>query len=127
MTTKKAPSPALVGEFNAAGLLHSMQEFVGDLKTGKAHTLRSSRHVLPARLPMRTPEQIRAVRMKLNASQPVFAALLNVPKSTVVGWENSQRKPTGAALKLLDLADKHPEVFIGDSAPSRASRRATLA
>ena len=47
----------------------------------------------------------------------MFAALLNVPTRTVISWENGQRKPSGAALKLLDIAEKHPEAL--DATPMR--------
>jgi putative transcriptional regulator len=36
-------------------------------------------------------------------SQPVFAAYLNVTKSTVAQWEQGEKKPRGSSLKLLEL------------------------
>jgi putative transcriptional regulator len=120
---KKRAAKLLVGEFNFDDLLGSMTEFVDDLKSGQTHTLRTAAFTLPDPLPARSPAQIRAVREKLHASQPVFAALLNVPKSTVVGWENNQRKPSGAALKLLDIAENHPEIFISRTAINKPAAR----
>jgi putative transcriptional regulator len=49
------------------------------------------------------PEQIKDIREKSRVSQAVFAALLNTSLSTVQKWEIGQKKPTGAALKLLHL------------------------
>ena len=49
------------------------------------------------------PAEIAALRLREKVSQPVFARYLNVSKSSVVQWEIGERKPNGAALKLLDL------------------------
>lgn len=57
---------------------------------------------VPAVEPM-APEQIRALREQARVSQAVFAALLNTSVSTVQKWEIGQKRPTGAALKLLQL------------------------
>jgi putative transcriptional regulator len=53
---------------------------------------------------------IRALRESLNASQYVLAALLNVSASAVESWEQGRRRPDGAALRLLDLYRRHPEL-----------------
>lgn len=50
-----------------------------------------------------TPEEIAGVRKGAAVSQPVFAAYLNVAKSTVSQWERGEKKPDGPARKLLDL------------------------
>jgi len=52
------------------------------------------------------PEQIKQIREAARVSQAVFAALLNTSLSTVQKWEIGQKKPTGAALKLLHLVQK---------------------
>ena len=57
---------------------------------------------VPAVEPM-APEQIRALREQARVSQAVFAALLNTSVSTVQKWEIGQKRPTGTALKLLQL------------------------
>jgi len=36
-------------------------------------------------------------------SQTVFARLLNISPETVKKWEQNERRPTGASLKLLNL------------------------
>ncbi|MGA3269180.1 MAG: helix-turn-helix domain-containing protein [Verrucomicrobiota bacterium] len=51
------------------------------------------------------------MRQRLNVSQAVFAGLLNVPKVTAISWEKGRRHPTGAALRLLDLVRKKPQVL----------------
>lgn len=117
---KTSAAKTRVGVFDETALLQSVTGFVEQLKSGKVHTLRSATIRLPEPLPARSAAQVRAVRNKLGASQSVFAALLNLPTRTISSWENDQRKPSGAALKLLQLAETHPELFI--TAP-RASRR----
>lgn len=52
------------------------------------------------------PEQIKQIREASRVSQAVFAALLNTSLSTVQKWEIGQKRPTGAALKLLHLVQK---------------------
>ncbi len=54
-----------------------------------------------------TPAQIKRLRLKCKASQPVFAAYLNTSPSTVQKWEQGQKKPNGPSLKLLNLVDRN--------------------
>ncbi|MCP4698852.1 MAG: helix-turn-helix domain-containing protein [Gammaproteobacteria bacterium] len=53
-----------------------------------------------------SPEQIKQLRLKNNASQTVFAAYLNASPSTIQKWENGQTSPKGPSLKLLNLIEK---------------------
>ena len=108
-TTKRKPSPTVAkpGGFEQE-LVASVGGLLDTLKSGKAHTLRSTTLELPAPLPVRSAAEVRALRDRFGVSQAVFARLLNVPMVTVSSWENDQRKPSGAALKLLDIAEKHP-------------------
>jgi putative transcriptional regulator len=53
------------------------------------------------------PAQIKRIRESSRVSQAVFAALLNTSVSTVQKWEVGQKRPTGTALKLLHLVQKH--------------------
>ena len=50
-----------------------------------------------------TPAEIVAVREQTGFSQSVLAGYLNVAASTVSQWERGERRPTGAALKLLHI------------------------
>lgn len=54
-----------------------------------------------------TATQIKRIRKRNHASQAVFAAYLNTTPSTVQKWEQGQKKPSGLALKLLSLVDRH--------------------
>jgi putative transcriptional regulator len=51
-------------------------------------------------------KDVRRIRAASKASQSVFAAFLNVGKTTVAAWEQGTKKPNGAAVKLLDLVER---------------------
>jgi putative transcriptional regulator len=53
-----------------------------------------------------TSEDVRRIRAKAKASQAVFAQILNVGTTTVAAWEQGTKKPSGPAVKLLDLVDR---------------------
>jgi putative transcriptional regulator len=75
-------------------------------------TLRVTRLALPMPAPVIRPREIGAIRAQLRVSQPVFARLLNVPVATARSWEQGKRTPSGAALRLLDIARRNPEVLV---------------
>ena len=50
-----------------------------------------------------SPEEIRALRLRENASRAVFALHLNVTNGPVGQWERGEKQPSGASLKLLTL------------------------
>ncbi len=50
-----------------------------------------------------TSESIRLLREQQKVSQSVFAAYLNISISTIKKWEAGEKKPSGTALKLLNL------------------------
>jgi putative transcriptional regulator len=52
------------------------------------------------------PEAIRQLRTSAHVSQAVFAACLNTSPSTVQKWEIGKKRPTGSALKLLNLIEQ---------------------
>jgi len=54
-----------------------------------------------------TPEGVRALRLRERASQAVFARHLNVTVDLVSQWECGEKRPRGAALKLLTLVDRN--------------------
>ncbi|HET7584824.1 MAG TPA: helix-turn-helix domain-containing protein [Gemmatimonadaceae bacterium] len=111
-----------VGEEIIAGLEEALAYERGELKGVKVTraTLATQRAgVAPA--PSVGAQGIMALRERLRLSQPVFAAALNVSPETVKKWEQGTRDPDGAALRLLELADAHPEWIIEriTAAPAR--------
>jgi len=53
------------------------------------------------------PKEIKRLRQRHRLSQPVFARYLNLSESTVEKWETGAKRPSGAALKLLAIVQKH--------------------
>jgi putative transcriptional regulator len=53
------------------------------------------------------PRQIKQLRESNHVSQPVFARYLNTSESTVEKWETGAKRPSGMALKLLAIVQKH--------------------
>ncbi len=53
------------------------------------------------------PKDIKKLRERLRVSQPVFARYLNTSESTVEKWETGAKQPSGMALKLLSVVEKH--------------------
>lgn len=54
-----------------------------------------------------SPAAIKALRENSRMSQPVFARHLNTSASTVQKWETGAKRPSGPALKLLAVVEKH--------------------
>lgn len=53
------------------------------------------------------PAQIKKIRQRSHVSQPIFARYLNTSPSTVKQWEAGDKRPSGMALKLLTIVEKH--------------------
>jgi len=63
----------------------------------------------PKALPAR---EIVRLRKRLGVSQAVFAKLLGVARDTEISWEQGRRTPSGAALRLLEITERHPEHLV---------------
>ncbi len=74
-------------------------------------TLRTGQVPVPKKITALPPKEILKLRKRLGTSQAVFARLLNVSTTTEIKWETGRRKPSGVALRLLDLATKPPEIL----------------
>jgi putative transcriptional regulator len=98
-------------EFDAEALVGSVEAMAAHVRGERKLTLRTRTLSLPEPIAPLRPKDVAAIRRQLNVSQSVFAALLNVPKVTAISWEKGRRKPTGAALRLLDLIRKKPEIL----------------
>ncbi len=68
---------------------------------------------IPARPRPLKPSEIRTMRAAMNASQALFAQLLNVSSNAVESWEQGIRQPRQATLKLLHIARKNPAALLG--------------
>jgi putative transcriptional regulator len=95
--------------FNEAELVSSLKEALAH--TRSQITLRTAK--VPAKRTTMKAVEIVKLRRKLRASTPVFAAYLNVSPDTVRGWEKNRRRPSGPALRLLEIAARQPHVLVG--------------
>jgi putative transcriptional regulator len=59
------------------------------------------------------PAEIKRLRERNHISQPVFARYLNTSESTIEKWETGVKKPSGMALKLLMVVEKHGLQVLG--------------
>lgn len=75
---------------------------VGDVELRMTTLRMLGRDALP-KVKSLSPTEIAAVRAREGVSQAVMAGFLNVAVSTVSQWERGERRPTGAALKLLHV------------------------
>jgi putative transcriptional regulator len=98
-------------EFNVDEFAQVMKD-VRDHATGKGKiTMRTFKVDVP-QIDRLSAKEIRLIRTRMNVSQEVFAGMLNVPLVTEVSWEKGRRNPSGAALRLLQIAKKKPAVLL---------------
>ena len=93
--------------FDAEGLVGSVEAFAAQVQGQQKLTLRTNQLSLPAPIKPIGPEDITALRQKLNVSQAVLAGLLNVPKVTAISWDSAQR----SALKLTISLPQRLETY----------------
>ena len=99
-------------ELNADDLIQTLTD-VRDHVTGRRKvTMRTTKVALPKPVDKIQPEEVREIRAQLKVSQAVFSRLLNVPVVTEASWESGRRNPSGAALRLLQIAKNEPEVLL---------------
>jgi putative transcriptional regulator len=55
------------------------------------------------------PEDVQAIRKKLNKSQDEFALMIGVSVATLRNWEQGRRHPHGPAKALLKIAAENPK------------------
>ena len=92
--------------FDAEALVARVEGFAAGRRAARERRVK-----LPPPVKSIPAKQIRAIRLGLGCTQTEFAALLNVPTVTAISWENGTRKPSGAALRLLSVAQHHPEAL----------------
>jgi putative transcriptional regulator len=92
---------------NISEAIHSSAEMLHKVGVLDKATMRDfdERHLtVPSEI---APAQIKQLREANNVSQPVFARYLNTSESTVEKWETGAKRPSGMALKLLAVVQKH--------------------
>jgi putative transcriptional regulator len=107
MTTKsKFKSDISEAIHSSAAMLHK----VGVLDKATMRDFDGRHLIVPSEI---EPAQIKQIREANNVSQPVFARYLNTSESTVEKWETGAKRPSGMALKLLTVIQKHGLQVLG--------------
>ena len=98
-----------------AGLTEAVQFAKGEL------TLRTMD--IPAPPLEIAAKDVASLRAKGGMSQAVFARVLNVSTKTVQSWEQGERKPSHAALRMLQVLREKPlSVYEVVGIPARGGR-----
>ena len=63
----------------------------------------------PGRVTEFRPDDVRAIRTKLDKSQAEFALMIGVSVATLQSWEQGRRQPVGPARALLRVAARSPK------------------
>ncbi len=71
-------------------------------------TLKATTLELPDRPPDVGADELAILRLASGMSRAVFARILNVSTKTVQSWEQGQRKPSQAALRLIQVFHHNP-------------------
>lgn len=92
---------------DALAAAHEAAQGLADAGVIAKRTMKSFDEMCLTPIEEMTPERIRELRMRENASQAVFARYLNVTAGLVSQWERGEKRPRGASLKLLTLVAKN--------------------
>ena len=63
----------------------------------------------PSRVFTIKPDEVRAIREKLEQTQEEFALMIGVSLATLRNWEQGRRAPEGPARALLRVAARNPK------------------
>ena len=85
--------------------------------------MRTHTVTIPEREKSFAPNEIKSIRKRLNVSQNVFARLLYVPRDTEISWETGRRNPSGAAVRLLQIAEKEPALLLNFGAATKSKKK----
>lgn len=86
-------------------------------------TLRTTKVEMPEPPPELSSGEISKIRQKkLHMSQGAFAKLLGVSTRVVQSWEQGQKKPSGAARRLLQVAERNPGALLSAAEPHKKRR-----
>jgi putative transcriptional regulator len=88
---------------DALAAIHETMEALHEVGAVDRQTMREFDETCLTPIEVMLPEQIKALRMREQISQPVFARYLNVSKNLVSDWERGIKKPGGPALRLLTV------------------------
>ena len=99
---KDRPNRLTVADQIRKGLAEAIRHAKGEM------TLNTTTHELPDPPPEVEAEDVTRLRVDNLMSQAVFARLLNVSPRTVRNWEQGTRRPSQAALRLIQVLKEDP-------------------
>jgi len=67
---------------------------------------------LPQEPPPAAPGDVLRLRLRLGMSQTIFARTLNVSPKTLQSWEHGTRRPSQAALRLLQVLSTRADAVL---------------
>ena len=79
---------------------------------------RAMKEIEPAGVSVPEAMDVAAIRKKLRLSQAAFAERYGLPVSTLRDWEQNRRSPDRAALVLMALIDRNPQMVADTLAAS---------
>lgn len=82
-------------------LMESIRQ-AGEIQRGEKEPSRKTTVMVP---------DIKALRQRLSLTQSAFAHSIGVGEGTLRNWEQGRRRPDGAAITLLRLIDKNPQLI----------------
>lgn len=83
-------------------LLSGVKE-MKEIRTGKR---------MPAKITKLKKNEVTEVRQKLRLTQTQFATAFGISVATLRNWEQGHRNPTGPAVTLIKVAQKHPKAIL---------------
>ena len=92
-------------------LFNRLKESLEEARQYTAGQLTLKTFTVPDPPPNYDAMHIIRIRRSLRMSQGVFARVLNTSTKTVQSWEQGLRQPTQAALRLLEVIEKQPEII----------------
>lgn len=66
----------------------------------------------PARVTRIQKNDVTNLRQKLKMTQSQFAMAFGISVATLRNWEQGHRNPTGAAVTLIKVAQRHPKAIL---------------
>ncbi len=108
---RRKTKKAYMSDDTFAELMKSAEQALA-YERGEREGFRVTRVAAPRPPRPMSSDEIAQLRKRLHYSQSVFARALNVSIKTVQAWEQGARIPSDAALKLLTVAKKHPEILL---------------
>lgn len=91
---------------DAYAAIHETMEALKEVGAIDKRTMREFDDACLTPVHVPSPDEIRALRLRENISQPVFARYLNVSRNLISDWERGVKKPGGPALRLLTVIQK---------------------